>query len=253
MSSSNNYIVVIMAGGLGKRMNSVLPKVLHQIRGKPMLVHIIEEALLIQPKKIYVIVGKFRDIIKSTIEKYINYNSSIEYIDQAEPLGTGHAIQCAKPKLLRHPNSKVLILSGDVPFIKSVTMLKMLECDKVKLMTTLVDKPTGYGRIIRDTTNNRFEKIIEEKDCNQTEKKVNEINCGIYAFECNILCWNLNFLKNNNSQLEYYLTDIFEIIQENEDNVSIDTMEIEKENQYQILGVNTIEQLEELERINIFS
>ncbi|MDI9338825.1 MAG: NTP transferase domain-containing protein [Alphaproteobacteria bacterium] len=250
MSSSNNFIVVIMAGGLGKRMNSNLPKVLHQIRGKPMLVHIIEEALLIQPKKIYVIVGKFRDIIQKTVEKYIN-SKLIEYIDQPEPLGTGHAIQCAKPKLLRHPDSKVLILSGDVPFIKSTTMLKMLECDKVKLMTTLVDKPTGYGRIIRHITNNQFEKIVEEKDCNQIEKQVNEINCGIYTFESNILCWNLQFLKNNNSQLEYYLTDIFEIIKENDEKINIETMEISKANQYQILGVNTIEQLEELERIAI--
>lgn len=251
MSSSNNYIVVIMAGGLGKRMNSNLPKVLHQIRGKPMLVHIIEEALLIQSKKIYVIVGKFRDIIQKTVEKYINSNCSIEYIDQPEPLRTGHAIQCAKPKLLRHPDSKVLILSGDVPFIKSTTMLKMLECDKAKLMTTLVDKPTGYGRIIRHITNNQFEKIVEEKDCNQIEKQVNEINCGIYAFESNTLCWNLQFLKNNNSQLEYYLTDIFEIIKGNDDKINIETMEISKANQYQILGVNTIEQLEELERIAV--
>jgi len=250
MASSNDFIIVIMAGGLGKRMNSELPKVLHKIRGKPMLVHIIEEALVIRPKKIYIIVGKFREIITNTVEQYIESNSLIKYIDQPEPLGTGHAIQCAKPKLLRHANSKVLILSGDVPFIKSATMLKMLECDKVKIMTTYVDNPNGYGRIIRNT-NNQFEKIIEEKDCNQIEKKVNEINCGIYAFDINTLCWNLSFLKNNNSQLEYYLTDIFEIIRSNEPTTHIQTMEISKNNQYQILGVNTIDQLEELERIAV--
>jgi bifunctional N-acetylglucosamine-1-phosphate-uridyltransferase/glucosamine-1-phosphate-acetyltransferase GlmU-like protein len=215
-----------------------------------MLVHIIEETLLIEPKKIYVIVGKFRDIIQKTIEKHID-SKLIEYVDQPEPLGTGHAIQCAKPKLLRYPDSKVLILSGDVPFIKSITMLKMLECDKVKIMTTLVDKPTGYGRIIRNPDNNQFVKIVEEKDCNQIEKQVNEINCGIYTFESKMLCWNLSFLRNNNSQLEYYLTDIFEIIKENEEHVTIETMEISRTNQYQILGVNTIEQLEELERMAI--
>lgn len=250
-SSMNNFIVLIMAGGLGKRMNSDLPKVLHQIRGKPMLVHIIEETLLIHPKKIYIIVGKFRDIIQKTVEQYVNNHLIIEYIDQPEALGTGHAIQCAKPKLLRHPESKILILSGDVPFIKSSTMLQMLDCIKAKIMTTIMDNPYGYGRIIRDINKNTFEKIVEEKDCNDSEKKVKEVNCGIYAFESKILTWNLSFLKNNNSQLEYYLTDIFEIIQINELDISIETMEIDKANQYQIIGVNTIDQLNELERLSI--
>jgi len=243
-----------MAGGLGKRMNSDLPKVLHQIRGRPMLVHIIEETLLIHPKKIYIIVGKFRNIIQKTVEQYIPLVNIIEYIDQPQALGTGHAIQCAKPKLLRHPDSKVLILSGDVPFIKSSTMLQMLNCNKVKIMTTKMVNPYGYGRIIRDISkNNAFEKIVEEKDCNDSEKKVNEVNCGIYAFESKLLTWNLSFIKNNNSQLEYYLTDIFEIIKTNETDISIETMEIDKANQYQIIGVNTIDQLNELEHMIILS
>lgn len=254
MSTGNNFVVVIMAGGLGKRMNSDLPKVLHKIKEKPMLVHIIEETLLIHPKKIYIIVGKFREIIQKTVETYIGSTSVIEYIDQPEPLGTGHAIQCAKPKLLRHSTSKVLILSGDVPFIRCGTMLQMLDCDKAKIMTTRLDNPYGYGRIIRDANkNNQFEKIVEEKDCNQVEKKVNEVNCGIYAFESSLLCWNLSFIKNNNSQLEYYLTDIFEIIQTNNQNITIETMEINKANQYQIIGVNTIDQLHDLERMSILS
>jgi len=243
-----------MAGGLGKRMNSDLPKVLHQIRGRPMLVHIIEETLLIHPKKIYIIVGKFRNIIQKTVEQYIPSINIIEYVDQPEALGTGHAIQCAKPKLLRYPDSKVLILSGDVPFIKCSTMLQMLECNNAKIMTTKMDNPYGYGRIIRDITkNNAFEKIVEEKDCNDSEKKVNEVNCGIYAFESKLLTWNLSFIKNNNSQLEYYLTDIFEIIKTNETDISIETMEIDKANQYQIIGVNTIDQLNELEHMIILS
>lgn len=252
MSSKNDFVVVIMAGGLGKRMNSDLPKVLHQIKGKPMLVHIVEETLLIEPKKIYIIVGKFRDIIQETIEKYIHNRAPIEYIDQPVPLGTGHAIQCAKPKLLRHPNSKVLILSGDVPLIKCSTMLQMLACDKAKIMTTKLDNPHGYGRIIRNSETCVFEKIVEEKDCNQLEKRVTEVNCGIYAFESSVLCWNLSFLKNNNSQSEYYLTDIFEIIKDNETPIiTIETMEIDKANQYQIIGVNTIDQLHDLEHLSI--
>jgi len=250
---NSDYLVVIMAGGLGKRMNSETPKVLQLLKGKPLIVHLLVEAQLINPRKIFIIVGKFRKQIRETIEEYISPNGLIEYVDQPEPLGTGHAIQSCKQSLLQHSivNSKVLILSGDVPLVKASTMLKMLECDKVKLMTTRLDDPTGYGRIIRDTSDNLFEKIVEEKDCNQDEKNVKEVNAGIYSFNCATLCWYLYHLKNNNSQCEYYLTDIFEIIKQHEPTTHIETMEIEKEKQYQILGVNTPEQLAYLDRVFI--
>lgn len=250
---NSDYLVVIMAGGLGKRMNSETPKVLQLLKGKPLIVHLLVEAQLINPKKIFIIVGKFRKQIRETIEEYIASNGLIEYIDQPEPLGTGHAVQCCKQSLLQYSiiNCKVLILSGDVPLVKATTMLHMLECDKVKLMTTVLDNPTGYGRIIRDPSSNLFEKIVEEKDCTQEEKKIKEVNAGIYSFNCSTLCWYLYHLKNNNSQSEYYLTDIFEIIRVQEPSTNIETMEIEKEKQYQILGVNTQEQLAYLDTIFI--
>ena len=245
----SSFVVVIMAGGLGKRMKSDLPKVLHPIRDKPMLIHVIEETLEIHPEKIYIVVGKFREIIEKTVISHINHQKIrlIEYIDQPEPLGTGHAIQCAKSKLEAHPENKVLILSGDVPFIRHDTMMKMIDCAKVKIMTTKMDNPHGYGRIIR-SHNKEFVKIVEEKDCTEDERKVCEVNCGIYAFQSEILCSHLSSLKNENSQHEYYLTDIFKIIKMHDD-VVIETMEIEKQNQYQIMGVNTIDQLHELESI----
>lgn len=247
----SSFVVVIMAGGLGKRMNSDLPKVLHTIRGKPMLVHVVQETLAIHPKKIYIVVGKFRDIIQKTLQLYITNEDTdlIEFVDQTEPLGTGHAIQCARPKLeTHHPCSKILILSGDVPFIKRNTMLNMLDCNKVKIMTTKMENPHGYGRIVKNLDSNHFAKIVEEKDCLMEEKQICEVNCGIYAFENEILCHHLSFLKNENSQSEYYLTDIFQIIKNHED-VNIETMEIDKDIQYQIMGVNTIDQLHQLETI----
>ena len=109
--------IIIMAGGLGKRMNSSLPKVLHLINNKPMIVNIIETVLMLNLNQIFIIVGKFKDIIQTTIEKYI-VSDLIEYVIQEEPLGTGHAIQCCYNNLLLNHNLKTLILSGDVPLIK---------------------------------------------------------------------------------------------------------------------------------------
>jgi len=239
-----NNIIVIMAGGLGKRMNSDLPKVLHKINGIPMIVNILMEVTQINSSKIYIIVGKYYEIIKKTISYYIT-NNNLQYIIQDQPLGTGHAIMSCRNELLKYDNYNVLILSGDVPLIKSNTMIKMLKnINKVRLMVTNIKNPFGYGRIIE--SNNIFEKIVEEKDCNNKEQNINKINCGIYSFNSNILCKYLPMLNNNNSQKEYYLTDIIEIIKNNE-NLNIELFEISEDKQIEILGINTPEQLLELE------
>jgi UDP-N-acetylglucosamine diphosphorylase/glucosamine-1-phosphate N-acetyltransferase len=246
---TKNLIVVIMAGGLGKRMNSDLPKVLHCIKGKPMLVRVIEQSLLLKPDKILIIVGKYKDIIIDTLSNYINLNTyinKINFIYQEEPLGTGHAIQCCLPELYKCPkNSTTVILSGDVPLLQHNTLTQFLQNNyQATLMTTLLHNPTGYGRIIED--NNIFNKIVEEKDCLPEEKNVKKVNCGIYAFNTELLCKYIVKIDNNNSQKEYYLTDIIKLIRYNED-VMMETFDIAQEIQYQIMGVNTQEQLTELE------
>lgn len=248
MNKSN--IVVIMAGGLGKRMNSELPKVLHKICEKPMLIRVILEARKLNPYKIICIVGKYKDIIIRTVKEYIqDSEADILFIEQPEPLGTGHAIQCCRNELLKHENMNVIILSGDVPLLKVTTISAFLENINVaKIMTTEFNNPTGYGRIIEE--NNIFQKIVEEKDCSDDERRVKKVNCGIYAFDIKILCKYLPYLTNNNSQKEFYLTDIVEIIKKNE-NVEINTMNIDEDKQYQIMGVNTIDQLKELENLMI--
>ena len=234
-----------MAGGLGKRMNSKIPKVLHQILNKPMLVRVIEQARLLLPYKILIIVEKYKDIIIKTLEKHIIIDENIIFINQPEALGTGHAIQCCIPELIKYKNSTTIILSGDVPLLRADTLRDFLQYfNIVKLITTLLDDPNGYGRIIEDK--NIFNKIVEEKDCNLEEKNIKKVNCGIYAFNSEILCKYLPFLTNNNSQKEYYLTDIIEIIKKNE-NITVDLFTISKEKQYQVIGVNTIEQLYQLE------
>jgi UDP-N-acetylglucosamine diphosphorylase/glucosamine-1-phosphate N-acetyltransferase len=248
-------IVVIMAGGLGKRMNSEIPKVLHKINGEPMLTKIIKETSYIHPQKILIIVGKYRAIIESTVREYINVEyvkKYVEFVDQPVPLGTGHAIQCCclSPTFINYINSNVLILSGDVPLIKSQTMREMLDdLKEVKLMTTSLENPHGYGRIVQDDTGT-FLKIVEEKDCTDEEKSIRKINSGIYAFHAYILHKYIGYIDNKNSQNEFYLTDVFELINKGEGKSVVETFEIPLERQKEIMGINTPEQLEELSELD---
>jgi len=241
----NENVVLIMAGGLGKRMNSELPKVLHLLKEKPLIVHVIETALKINPIKIGIIVGKYRNIIQETINQYLKDTSKIEYIIQPEALGTGNAIMCCKDFLSNYKKSSVTILSGDVPLIKSETLERLntsLNKSHAAILINKLDNPTGYGRIIRDR--DQFVKIVEEKDCNEIERKVELVNSGIYSFKTETIHNNISKITNNNKQNEYYLTDIFNFI----DKKSIDLVYLE--NKYEVMGVNTLEQLEELVYLN---
>lgn len=255
-------VVVIMAGGLGKRMESDLPKVLHKIGGKPMLVCILNSLrefnnIFYPIYKIIVVVGKYRKVIKTTLEEYLNVNDLI-FIDQLNPMGTGHALQCCKEELLKeeYDNSNTLILSGDVPLITPETMFNMVcNVNNVRIMTTILANPLGYGRIIESLSDFGsfgyepvFHKIIEDKDCNSEEKSIKKVNCGIYTINTDLLCSYLPFLKNDNAQKEYYLTDIIQIIKDYA-KVDIDMFEISRDKQYEIMGVNTKEQLKELENL----
>lgn len=243
----NDLNVIIMAGGLGKRMESTIPKVLHVILDKPMIVHVIEESIKLNPDKIIIVVGKYKDIIDKTIRDYIDLdNLPILFVNQPEALGTGHAIQCCMNELNKILTKTTLILSGDVPLLKYETMYELIQnTNKVKIMTTELENSSGYGRIIE--SNYEFLKIKEEKDCLPEEKLIKKINCGIYSFNTEILCKYLPYLNNNNSQNEYYLTDIIEIIKMNE-KIKVDMFNIPNNKHHEIMGINTKEQLLELEK-----
>jgi UDP-N-acetylglucosamine diphosphorylase/glucosamine-1-phosphate N-acetyltransferase len=255
MESEKGLVTIIMAGGLGKRMNSDLPKVLHKIAGVPMICHILTKLKdLSSDKKVMIVVGKYRQIIEETINNFLQEKDlqflieKIQYIDQFEPMGTGHAIQCCRSELLKYQNANVLILSGDVPLISSQLMMKMItNLNTIRIAVTRLENSTGYGRILEK--DGKFDKIVEEKDCNAEQKTIQKVNCGLYAVDCNTLCRYLPYLKNNNSQNEYYLTDIIEIIKCEEHIDAVEMYEISKKSQHEIMGVNTIQQLEELEKI----
>jgi UDP-N-acetylglucosamine diphosphorylase/glucosamine-1-phosphate N-acetyltransferase len=259
MESEKGLVTIIMAGGLGKRMNSDLPKVLHKIAGVPMICHILTKLKDLSSdkpsdKKVMIVVGKYRQIIEETINNFLQEKDlqflieKIQYIDQFEPMGTGHAIQCCRSELLKYQNANVLILSGDVPLISSQLMMKMItNLNTIRIAVTRLENSTGYGRILEK--DGKFDKIVEEKDCNAEQKTIQKVNCGLYAVDCNTLCRYLPYLKNNNSQNEYYLTDIIEIIKCEEHIDAVEMYEISKKSQHEIMGVNTIQQLEELEKI----
>jgi bifunctional UDP-N-acetylglucosamine pyrophosphorylase/glucosamine-1-phosphate N-acetyltransferase len=234
-------IIIIMAGGLGKRMKSTLPKVLHTIEGKPMLARVISQANKFNPYKILIVVGQYKPIIQETIRKFISLDN-IVFINQEIAMGTGHAIQCCQNYLKSIDNRPVLILSGDTPMIKNTTIEPLFNnFNKIKLLVTTLENPFGYGRIIE--ANNKFVKIVEEKDCSQEEQLVKKVNCGTYVIMSDLLCSYLPLLDNNNEQKEYYLTDIVEIIKINE-NIDIDLYELQKDLQGDLVNVNTKEQLE---------
>ena len=255
METEKGLVAIIMAGGLGKRMNSDLPKVLHKIAGVPMICHILTKLTELSSVKpsVMIVVGKYKQIIEETINDFLQEKDlqflieKIQYIDQIEPMGTGHAIQCCRSELLKYQNANVLILSGDVPLISSQLMMKMVtNLNTIKIAVTCLENSTGYGRIVEK--HGKFDKIVEEKDCNAEQKTIQKVNCGLYAVDCKTLCRYLPYLKNNNSQNEYYLTDIIEIIK-CEERIDVEMCEISKESQHEIMGVNTLQQLEELEKL----
>jgi UDP-N-acetylglucosamine diphosphorylase/glucosamine-1-phosphate N-acetyltransferase len=240
-----DIVPIILAGGEGKRMNSPLPKVLHHVVGVPMVVRVIQSTMLLNPCKIIIVVGKHRAIIQETIKEYVSDTSTLCYVEQTNPMGTGHALMCCQDELQKTPDAKCLILSGDVPLIMT-NMLKELvnnEC-KTTLVTTEMKNPFGYGRIV--TVDSEFQKIVEEKDASPDEKRIKMVNAGVYCIAASHLLSHLSKLSNKNASQEYYLTDIIEIIRIHE-REPIHLHVIHPANQHQIRGVNTQEQLAELE------
>ena len=172
---NNDVVAVILAGGLGKRIDRDIPKVLLEVNGVPMIIRILlnlqELNYLINIVKVIIVVGKYKDQIKEVIDKYINYIPEITYVIQEEPLGDG--LICCKEELLKLPKTDVLILSGDVPLLRVNTMRKLIETKgAVKMITTTVDDPSGYEKII--LKDGRFDKIEREKG--NEEKIINKTN-----------------------------------------------------------------------------
>ena len=239
---NNKLRIVILAAGKGTRMHSDLPKVLHKLNSKPLLDYVLDESELLNPLESILIVGFKKDQVIS----HTKNRSNLKYVNQKEQLGTGHAVLQTE-ELLKNEKGHILILYGDVPNIKASTLQPIVDNHVMNnrdltLITAEIDDPTGYGRIIRDESGNLL-KIVEEKDCNDYEKKIKEWNPGIYIFKIPEVFEILNNIKTNNASNEYYLTDAIGLAQKS--NMQIKAIKIE--NSDEVLGINTTEQLNELE------
>jgi len=228
---------VILAAGKGSRMKSKIPKVLHKLAGKPMLKWVTDSVADLNSELI-VVYGHGGDIVKESLP-----NDIVSWVEQVEQLGTGHAVQQAGTYISEEDT--VLVLYGDVPLIKKSTLKLMVEAcgsKTMSLLTVTLDNPTGYGRIVRE--DHHVTKIVEQKDATEEQLKIDEVNTGILAVNGGLLKGWLNALKNNNAQAEYYLTDIIEMAVN--DGIAIET--IQPNNEYEVQGVNSTAQLNELER-----
>jgi bifunctional UDP-N-acetylglucosamine pyrophosphorylase/glucosamine-1-phosphate N-acetyltransferase len=233
--------VVILAAGQGKRMRSALPKVLHEIAGKPLLAHVIDTARLLGGRRICVVFGHGGEAVRDAF----GADDDLAWVRQEPQLGTGHAVQQALPLL--EGEGVALVLYGDVPLTRADTLQRLLAAaggDRLAVLTVGLDDPTGYGRIVRDA-DDRVVRIVEEKDATPEERAIREINTGIMAVPLARLRGWLGLLENRNAQGEYYLTDIVALAVR--DGVPVATAQPGAA--WETLGVNSKAQLAELERI----
>jgi len=230
--------IVILAAGQGKRMKSALPKVLHPLAGQPLLAHVLKTAKALQADAIYVVYGHGGDKVTELLAA-----EPVQCVLQAEQLGTGHAVAQAIPAIPDDHN--VLILYGDVPLVRQQALQQLIErCTErsLGLLTCMVADPTGYGRIVRDGAGSVV-RIVEQKDANTKERAIKEINTGLMAVPAAALRKWLGALKNDNSQGEYYLTDI--IVMATRERMQVGTVIAPTETE--VLGVNDKVQLAQLE------
>jgi bifunctional UDP-N-acetylglucosamine pyrophosphorylase/glucosamine-1-phosphate N-acetyltransferase len=236
--------VVILAAGMGKRMQSALPKVLHPLAGKPLLQHVIDTARLLRPSKLCVIYGHGGAAVPEMVAALAAPGEApIDTALQQPQLGTGHAVMQAVPQL--DENAPTLVLYGDVPLTNADSLRRLVQAagtDKLGILTVEQANPFGLGRIVRE--NERIVRIVEEKDASDTERAIREINSGIMVIPTRHLKRWLAALSNNNAQGEYYLTDI--VAQAVHDGVEV--VSAFPAGEWEVAGVNSKVQLAELER-----
>ena len=244
---NKDFFNTILAAGKCTRMDSDIPKVLHTVKNQAMIDYVLDTAFMFNPKKIFPIVGFKKDEVINHINDSDYLNKKIlEYVEQKEQLGTGHAVLQLESKL-GNEEGHLLVLSGDVPNIQYQSLLPIVNNHienniDATIITATVEDPKGYGRILRYESGELI-KMVEHKDCNNEEKLIKEINSGIYIFKISQLFKNLKKISSNNSSNEYYLTDVIELINKNG---IVFTKKID--NYEEIMGINNIEQLESFQK-----
>ena len=240
---TTDLITVIMAAGKGTRMGSELPKVLHPLAGRPMIRHVLQTAQELNSRRIIIIIGHGAELIREELAEY-----PVEFVNQDKQLGTGHAVYQTTP-LLKDEKGTVLVLAGDTPLISPDTLERLIRIHRhnqasASVLTAEVIDPVGLGRIIRGRSGS-IQKIVEEKDATEAQKRLQEINTSTYCYEPSQLIQALSQIKPENNQGEFYLTDTIEILR----NQGYHIADAKSERPEEILGVNTQDQLAKVESI----
>jgi len=231
--------VVVLAAGLGKRMRSDLPKVLHPLAGRPLLAHVIDTARALAPRKIFVVHGHGADRVRAAFP-----DSGLDWVLQAQQRGTGHAVMQALPQL--SPAADVLILYGDVPLVRVASLKRLLEGARegLAILTTELADPSGYGRIVRDGAR-RVARIVEQNDATASELAIREVNAGFFCLSARRLAPWLSKIANDNAQKEYYLTDLVALAAAD----AVPVVALKVDDQWEVAGVYSTQELAVLERV----
>jgi len=237
-SAAMGLAVVVLAAGQGKRMHSALPKVLHRLAGRPLLAHVLDAARALKPKQILVVHGHGGAEVRSAFD-----GATVEWVEQAKQLGTGHALAQALPKVAR--GAQVLVLNGDVPLVRTDTLEHLVKgaSDGLAICTSDLTDATGYGRVVRDARK-RVRRIVEHKDASAKELRIREWYAGSLAAPAERLAKWLAKVTPSNTQKEYYLTDVIALAAK--DGVAITT--VKAQDPWEVAGVNSHHELALLER-----
>jgi UDP-N-acetylglucosamine diphosphorylase/glucosamine-1-phosphate N-acetyltransferase len=240
--SSTSLQTLILAAGKGTRMGSDLPKVLHTIHGRPLLDYVIDAALKIGSEKIIVIIGHQAELVRKTFA-----GRNLIFVEQREQLGTGHAVLQARHVLSQYQGN-VLLLCGDVPLLSPEILRQFIaghasSQTALSVLTTILENPHGYGRVVKKEGTPQIMRIVEERDATPKERLIKEINSGIYLAEAPFLFDAVSRITNTNKQKEYYLTDIVEIA--NRDGLPVHACLTPAAQA--VMGINTPEELQRAE------
>ncbi len=242
MQQDSNIAIVILAAGQGKRMNSDLPKVLHEIGGRPMLCHVIDSVQRLAPGRVVVVTGYQAERVEDACR-----DQGVEFARQNEQLGTGHAVMQTAP-LLQDWKGTVVVLNGDVPGLRAETIGAFVEHHlrsgaAATVLTAELDDPGGYGRIVRGAAGG-LERIVEHRDATEAERAIREINSGLFCFQADELFPALGRVTRRNAQNEYYLTDVVGLLHHEGRPVGAWRVEDARE----VAGVNNPDELESVRR-----
>lgn len=234
---------IVLAAGKGKRMKSDLPKVLHEIHGRPMIKILLDTLATLKLDRTVVVIGHRGEEVEQALAGY-----PVSFAWQREQLGTGHAVMMTR-ELMADFDGLTLVVVGDAPFLSVSSVRKLLDMHHATravatCLSMILPDPAQYGRIVRDGTSDRLIDIVEFKDADEKVRRINEVNSGIFCFENRSLFSVIDRLDRGNAQQEYYLTDVVKIFNSNGLRVSV----VPSDRPEEVLGVNSVEDLEELAR-----